>query len=602
MSVAPGQHGAWRAALKAAPLPARKLAGMWLLTLASSAFALLQPWPVQVIVDSLVGSAPGWSGTFADLIPGADTTRGVAAWAAAAAVVIFALDAWVDVALTMRWVRVGQGGVYRLGRVVFARLLRRSPVFHARTPVGDSVGRVTGDSWCVYNAASSLLFAPMQALVVGLGSAAIMLRLNPWLGAVALASTPGVAWLSIVLGRRAHRAKSEERQSEARLESHVHQTFAGLAVVQAFAQEHREQARFGSLTAETLRTQRRTAVLGAMAGAGASGVATLALAGVLLLGAREVLSGRLTVGMLLVFIAYQTTLTGQLSSLASAWTSARGMTASAERVAEVIGTRPEVEEGGAPMPPAAALGVRFDRVSFAYEPGRPVLEEVSFAISPGETVAIVGPSGAGKSTLAMLVARLIDPQAGTVRIGGVDARDADLRELRSRVAVLFQEPQLLDGTVAENIRIGRPDASDEEVVSAARTAGAHDFITRLSDGYATEIGSRGHTLSGGERQRLALARALVRKAPILVLDEPTASLDAATERSLIDALETACEGRTTIIIAHRLSTVRRADRIVVLADARIHESGAHDALLNAGGLYARMWRRQCGHEPVGGVA
>jgi ATP-binding cassette subfamily B protein/subfamily B ATP-binding cassette protein MsbA len=518
-------------------------------------------------------------------------------------VLIFMIDAWVDVQLTMRWVRVGQGAVYRLGRAVFGRLLRRSPVFHVRTPVGDSVGRVTGDSWCVYNAASALLFAPMQALLVGVGSAVVMVRLNAWLAAIALVSTPAVVWLSLWLGRRAQEAKGAERRSEARLESHVHQTFAGLSVVQAFAQEQREQAKFGALTSETLAAQRRSALLGATAGAGAGLIASVAMAGVLLLGSREVLAGRLTVGTLLVFIAYQTTLNGQLSSLASAWMAAKGMTASASRVGEVLVREPEVTSGQGDVPlTEAGVAVELEGVSFAYEPGRPVLDNFSLLVAPGETIAIVGPSGAGKSTLAMLIARLIDPSQGVVRIGGVDAREATLESVRSRVSVLFQDPALLAGTVAENIRLGKPGATDAEVEHAARSAGAHEFIMRLPEKYRAELGMRGMTLSGGERQRLALARALIRQSPVLVLDEPTASLDAATEQALLATLERAAQGRTTFIIAHRLSTIRAADRIAVMDQGRIQELGTHEELLARSGLYARMWALQHGGVPVGGGA
>jgi ATP-binding cassette subfamily B protein len=599
MTGAVSQLGAWRTALRAGPIHRRTLAVMWLLTLASAGFALLQPWPVQVVIDHAVGGVPGpgWLTSLRARLPGAGSAGGLAAWAGIATVLIFMLDAWVDVRLTMRWVREGQGAVYRLGQAVFAHLLRRAPTFHARTPVGDSVGRVTGDSWCVYNAASAVLFAPLQAAVVGVGAAVVMFRINAWLAAMALALTPAVVFLTLRLGAAAREAKGVERQSESRLESHVHQTFAGLAVVQAFAQEQRAQAAFGSLTSETLTAQRRSARLAALSGAGASLIATLALGIVLLVGSREVIAGRLTVGTLLVFIAYQGTLNSQLSSLASAWTSAKGMTASAERVARVLDEPPEIRGGTLACSAATgAFGARlvFEDVRFAYEPGREVLRGVNLVLEPGRTLALVGPSGAGKSTLAALVPRLLDPTSGRVTLNGADLRSLDLASLREQVGVLFQEPMLLSGTVADNIRLGRPEAGDSQVQDAARLAGAHEFIARLPAVYETELGHRGCTLSGGERQRLALARALVRAAPILVLDEPTASLDPASERALLLALERARTGRTTLIVAHRLSTIRSADAIAVLDQGQVREFGTHSELLALGGLYSRMWRLQSG--------
>lgn len=608
MTHARGQLDAWRSALRAGPIPRRTLAAMWLLTLAAAGLALLQPWPVQVIIDHAIGDVPpeAWLRALRSRLPGAAGPLGLAAWAGAATLLIFFLDALIDVRLTMRWVRDGQGAVYKLGQAVFAHLLRRAPTFHARTPVGDSVGRVTGDSWCVYNAASALLFAPLQAAVVGAGAAVIMFRLNAWLAAMAVALTPAVVLLTLRLGAAAREAKGAERQSESRLESHVHQTFAGLAVVQAFAQEQRAQADFGTLTSETLAAQQRSARLAALSGAGASLITTVALGIVLLVGAREVLAGRLSIGTLLVFIAYQGTLNSQLSSLASAWTSAKGMTASAERIARVLDEPPEVSGGVVPCTAGTgAFGARlaFENVRFAYDADREVLRGVNLAIEPGRTLALVGPSGAGKSTLAALVPRLLDPTSGRVTLNGADLRSLDPASLREQVAVLFQEPMLLSGTVADNIRTGRPNAGDAQVQDAARLAGAHEFIARLPDTYQTQLGHRGCTLSGGERQRVALARALIRSAPILVLDEPTASLDPDSERTLLLALERARSGRTTLIVAHRLSTIRSADAIAVLDQGEVKEVGTHAELLASGGLYARMWRLQTGAaRVVAGVA
>jgi len=602
--------GAWRLVLSRSPLPARGLAVIWVLTLAASGAALLQPWPLQVIIDHVLGdvATPVWVRWLRGLLPGAGTTLGAASWAAGFAIALFGVDALIDVRLTMRWVRTVQGAVHGLARALFARLVRRSPTFHAITPVGDSASRITGDSWCLYNGASALIFAPLQALVVGAGAAIVMFRLNPKLALVAMLMTPAVVACTLLLGRRAREAKGEEREAESRLESHVQQTLTGLAVVQTFAQEHREQARFGVLTGHAMAAQHRGALIAAASAAGAGMLATLALSAVLGIGANEVLAGRLTLGTMLVFVAYQTTLNGQLVSLASAWTSAQGVRASVDRAAAVLREPPEVESPAAPsvLPPVpSGVRIEFNGVRFRYPTGREVLRGISLTAAPGRTLAVVGPSGAGKSTLAALVPRLIDPSEGSVSLNGIDIRQLALEDLRSMVAVVFQEPLLLAGTVADNIRLGSPGASREAVEGAARQAGAHGFIACLPDGYDTLLGERGATLSGGERQRISLARALIRSAPVLVLDEPTASLDSVTESAFLDVLESARQGRTTIIIAHRLCTIRSADQVAVVDGGVVLESGTHDELLAHHGAYANMWQLQ--HDdrhtkvPAGGV-
>ena len=295
----------------------------------------------------------------------------------------------------------------------------------------------------------------------------------------------------------------------------------------------------------------------------------------------------------MIFVAYLASLQTQMKTFAGAYTALQTQRASIDRVLEVLDAPSEVADKPGVTPPETVRGhVQFDHVTFGYEPGRPVLRDVSFEVRPGQAIAIVGPTGAGKSTLVNLIPRFFDPSDGRVLLDGRDLRDLPLRYLREHVALVMQEPFLFPFTVAENIAFGRPDAPREEIEAAARAANAHSFIEKLPKSYDTPLGQRGATLSGGERQRLSIARALLKNAPILILDEPTSALDAETEQSVMQAIERLMRGRTTFIIAHRLSTVRRADVILVLKDGQVVETGTHDELLARGQGYARLYHTQ----------
>ena len=323
------------------------------------------------------------------------------------------------------------------------------------------------------------------------------------------------------------------------------------------------------------------------------GVVAVGTAAVLWLGAVSVLDGTITLGTIIVFMAYLLSLYQYIDTITFTPATVDGAVGSMRRVLEVLEAEPEVADRADATELGRVRGdIRLAGVNVGYEPGRAVLQGISFSVAAGETVALVGPTGAGKSTLVSLVPRLLDPWSGSVSIDGRDVRDVRLRSLREQVAVVLQEPFLFPMSIADNIAYGRPDASRDEIAAAARAANAAAFIERLPDGYDTDVGERGATLSGGERQRLSIARALLKDAPILVLDEPTSALDAETEHALLEALRRLMVGRTTLIIAHRLSTVRDADRILVLRDGEIIETGHHDELLAMGGFYAYLYNLQ----------
>lgn len=583
----------------------RGWAGILVATILSTALSLLQPWPVKVIVDHVLGGVPvppglapvvGW-------LPGADQPRGLLAWAVAAGLAIFAASSALDAVLTVAWTRAGRRTVYDLAADVFARIQRRSLLFHARHPVGDSLARITGDAWCVHTVVDTLLFAPGHALLTMVAVAAVMARLDARLTLLAFGVAPFMAASAWLFGRPIRAAARTKREIESRIEAHLQQTLSGIPVVQAFAREDAEQRRFQEYAGEAIRAHRRSAFIESAYGLGSGLVTTVGTAIVLWIAAMGVLEGRLTIGTTLVFLAYLGMLQGQLAAFTNIYAKVQGAGASVDRVLEAL----DADDGVRDRPDALRLDrvrgdVRLEHVWFAYESGRPALRDVTLVARPGETIAIVGHTGAGKSTLVALIPRFIDPESGRVLVDGRDVRDVTLRSLRDQVAVVLQEALLLPISIEENIRFGRPGATREEVEAAARAARAHEFIAALPDGYATVVGERGATLSGGERQRIAIARALLKDAPILVLDEPTSALDLETEAALLESLDRLMAGRTTFVIAHRLSTVRRATRIVVLEEGRLVEEGTHDELLCRGGAYSRLHRLQWDAAPAAAAA
>ena len=484
--------------------------------------------------------------------------------------------------------------VYRLATELFQHLQNRSLIFHGKHRVGDLVKRVTGDCGCVRELVMSVYLPAITSLVTLISMLLVMWQLSPPVAIFALVLAAPLGLITRFFAGPLSERTYQGQELQGELMALAEQTLTAVPVVKAFGRENKEDQRFRGLAQQNIRANLRTLVCQQQFNLGTNALTAAATALVMMVGGWSVLQGSLTLGSLLVLIAYfaHSILRSRVWHTSASDLHQRGRRA--RRVLEVIESdRDSVIESptaiALPIPSHGQRGhVVLQDVSFGYESERPVLRNVSLEARPGEVVALVGPSGAGKSTLVSLIARLYDPWSGAVMFDGIDLRQLRLQNLRDNIGIVMQEPFLFRMSVAENIAYGRPNASREEIIEAAISASADDFIQDMPDGYDTVIGERGITLSGGEKQRLSIARALLKDAPVLILDEPTSALDAQTEATLIDAMERLMHGRTTFIIAHRLSTVRKASRIVVLEQGTVLEIGSHHDLMETRGTYAEL--------------
>ena len=492
--------------------------------------------------------------------------------------------------------RLGERVVADIRRAVFDREIGLSPAFFETVMTGEVLSRITTDTTVILSVIGSSISIALRNAILLFGGLALMLLTSPKLTGLVLLIVPVVVVPIIVLGRRLRGLSRENQDWIAASSGNASEALLAVQTVQAYTHEGASRADFGAVTERSFDAASKRIGTRAVMTVIVIFLVFAGIVGVLWIGARDVREGAMTVGQLVQFVIYAVMVAGAVGALAEIWGELQRAAGATERLHELLSAEDAVQDPTRPRPlPRPVRGeIGFEGVTFRY-PARPeasALDGVDLAVRPGETVALVGPSGAGKTTVIQLLQRFYDPQAGRITIDGVDLREMARADFRQAIALVPQDPVIFAASARDNIRFGRPDATDAEVEAAAKAAAAHDFLTALPQGYDTWVGERGVMLSGGQKQRVAIARAILRDAPILLLDEATSALDAESERAVQAAVDRLARGRTTLIVAHRLATVKRADRIVVFDQGRIVASGTHDALVAEGGLYARLARLQ----------
>ena len=490
-----------------------------------------------------------------------------------------------------------------LRNAVYAHVVRQSPEFFETTQTGEVLSRLTTDTTLVQTVVGSSLSMGLRNMVMGVGALAMLVITNPRVMLPVMGMLALIVLPSVYVGRRVRRLSRASQDRVADASAIAAEVLNAIPVVQSYTQQRRESARFEAATERAFDTAvRRTRVRSVLVAFIISATFGALLWG-LYQGTQAVLRGDITAGHLGQTVLYVIVLVSSVAVLSEVYGEVLRAAGATERLMELLHARSPVDEPARPVALPAAQGgssVRFDHVTFHYpsRPAQAALRDFSLDVRPGETVALVGPSGAGKSTVLQLLLRFYDAQQGVVSVDGVPVNAVSLDELRGRIGIVPQDSTVFSASAMDNIRYGRPDAGDDEVFAAARAAFADDFIRALPEGYATHLGERGVRLSGGQRQRISIARAMLKNPPLLLLDEATSALDAESERMVQAALEAAMQGRTTVVIAHRLATVLRADRIVVMEGGRILDEGTHAQLVARGGLYARLAAMQFGLEEL----
>jgi ATP-binding cassette subfamily B protein len=558
---------------------------------------LLRPWPLKIIFDHILLDKPLPS-SLAFLEEALLSGKTLPLVAICFGIVLIALlkgaFSYLEAYLMAR---IGTELVYTLRKELFAHLQRLSLSFHTRARSGELLTKISNDTSTVRDVYTQSALTFGFHLLTVLGMLLIMFAMDWKLGLIVVATLPILLFNLFYLYRRAKASAKRQRRKEEKIVTRISEVMSSVSLVQAFGREGYEQNRFETESSQYLEEGIRNARIEAAARRSVEIVSSCGTGAVLLVGSLQALDGHMTPGDVLIFVSYVSTLYRPMRTLARLSTQFSKAMVSAQRIRDVLEVEPEIQDSPTAIEASNLKGqLVFDNVSFNYGDGKEVLDHVSFAVSPGERLAIVGASGAGKSTLAALVLRLYDPLAGSILIDGINIKEYRRESLRGQIGIVLQDSILFGATVKENIAYGKLDATMSEIIAAARAANAHEFIADLEDGYDTIIGERGSTLSGGQRQRIAIARALIRNAPILILDEPMTGLDVESEATVREALDRLMTGRTTILITHDLQAVADANLVLVLEDGKVVESGSPKELIALGRRFRELMELGAGQK------
>jgi subfamily B ATP-binding cassette protein MsbA len=560
---------------------------------------ILEPWPIKIVVDNILQSKklPGWLGETVVRLFGTNpyAILNFAVAAVATIAVVGAVSSYFEKYLTTS---VSQWVGHDLRRTLYHHIQRLSLAEHDKARTGDLITRVTSDIGAIQDFITSALLGILVNVLTLVGMIGVMFYINWRFTLIALSIAPGLFLVVYYYTRRIKRASRAVRKKESELLSVVAEVLTSIRVVQAFAREDYEQQRFETESLANVEAGLEARSIKAKLSPVVEIVVAIGTCLVLGYGARLALASQLSAGVLIIFLLYLGKMYKPMRDLSKMTDTVSKAMVGYERIQEVLDIESRVQDvRGARPAPKFKGQIEFGQVGFSYGDDKQILKDVSFKIEAGQVAAIVGPSGTGKTTLVSLIPRFYDPVSGFVGIDGTDIRRYQLKSLRDQISFVLQDTLLFRATIWQNIAYGKPDAPPKEIMRAAELANAHEFIQEMAEGYDTMVGERGVTLSGGQRQRIAIARAIIRNTPILILDEPTSGLDAASEQSVLEALDKLMKGRTSVVIAHHLGTIRRADIIFVMKDSELVEQGTHETLLAKNGVYAELHRIQT---PEGG--